>query len=219
MQASEILNWLSIVESAVKIIAIIFAGGWAVFILFVLQKVATSRAQLEKIQSERDKTEKEVQKIQRQIQEIDLNLKVQPIIRCKIRSNIKQIPSQDGWLLFANLEIDNIGNAPAKLDYKKGDPFLVTLVSFDSEGKHQFGHQRTFRVPQAHDPNLSALSTIIRGGGQESIPFVVHLDRTGLYLLSFRALLSSADRSSLGGLSIPEWHPISWTAKQYVWVV
>ena len=218
MQTPEILNWLSIAESAVKIIAILFAGGWAVFLLLALQKVATSRVQLEKLQSERDKTVKEVQKTQRQIQEIDFKLKVQPVIRSKIVTSTQRKPHQGEWLLFATLEIENTGNAPARLDYKEGDPFLVTVVNFDSEGKPVFGPQTKFRVTQARDPNLSALSTIIRGGGQESIPFVLRLEHPGLYLLSFRALLCSEDRKSLEELGIPEWHPVSWIAKHYVWV-
>jgi hypothetical protein len=215
MQVPVTPNWLSIVETTVKILAVFFAGGWAVFLLIALRRITTARVQLEKIQAERDKTAQDVQKTQREIQELDLKLKVQPVIRSNIITSTQRTAPQSGWLLFATVDIVNTGNAPARLVYEEGDPFLVTAVDFDAQGQPVFARSTTLRVPQARDPNSSALATIIRAGGQESLPFVLRLERPGLYFLSFRAQLCSADRESLEGLGIPEWRPVSWTAKHY----
>lgn len=209
--SSEILEWL-------KILAIIFAGGWAVFLLIALRQIATARAQLDILQSNREQAIQDVQKSQLEIQELDYRLKVQPVIRTRILTSLQQNVPQDGWLLFATVEIENTGSAPARLLYENEDPFLVTKVDFDKEGKPKFGKPTTLWVAQARDPSASAPAMIIRAGGQESMPFVLRLQHPGLYLVSFRAEVGSVDRKSLEGLKIPEWRPVSWTAKKYVWV-
>jgi hypothetical protein len=209
--SSEILEWL-------KILAILFTGGWAVFLLIVLRHVATARVRLDKLRSDRDKAEQDVQKSKLEIQELDHKLKTQPVIRAKMKTSVQHKPSEGDWILFATIEIENTGNAPARLAYEKEDPFLVTKADFDKQGKPIFKKPTTLPVPQARDPKAPAVSTIVRAGGQESLPFAVHLKHPGLYLLSFRAKLHSADRASLKGLGIPGWRPVSWTAKHYVWV-
>lgn len=109
MEALIIPNWLLIAETTIKILAVIFAGGWAVFLLIQLRKTAIARAQLDNLHSEREKKMLEGQKTQRQIQELDLRLKVQPVIRAKMITSTHRTSTQDGWILFATVEIANTG--------------------------------------------------------------------------------------------------------------
>jgi hypothetical protein len=246
MQAPIIPYWLSITETIVKILAVVFAGGWAIFLLIALKQVATARIQLDKLQADRNKTlletektryeinktaletEKiqcdinkaalDTQKAQREIQELELKLKAQPVIQASIVTATQRTSPENEWLLFATVNIKNVGNAPARLAYDDDDPFRITEVDFDPEGKPVYKQSMTLPLAQARDPNAPALATIIRAGGEETLPFVLHLKRPGLYLLGFRANTGSDDRETLKGLRIPEWRPVSWTAKRYVWI-
>jgi hypothetical protein len=212
MQAPSGPAWVPIAQLAVQVAALV----WAVIVVLALRQIATARTQLAKLEVEREKTAAEVQKTHREIQELDLKLKTQPVICVEMKPEIRPIVPQ-GWLLTVIVEVANTGNAPARLSFEKDEPLQLFPTEFDEQGKPTFEDGISLGAPPAVNPAGRVPALILRAGGRESVPFVLRIDRAGLYLVTFRALLGSVDRESLG-LAIPEWKPVSWTAKRYVWV-
>jgi hypothetical protein len=152
-----------------------------------------------------------------EIRDLDLKCKQQALVQVDIRPEVHPTSDSDGYLILATVKLTNRGTRNTRIKWRDQPPaFYVHEVTFDEEGKPDFGNRRDFQVPLTLHPDLDAISHIIRAGGAESIPFAVRVTTPGLYLLSFRGSVDEAERnvSANTGAELP----VSWTARKFVLV-
>jgi hypothetical protein len=226
--------WVSIVESLVKSLAILAAGGWAVYLFFRLGQVARARLEIDKVRLERDKVneeidkvrlergklDQEVNKLQREIIKLDTEMKTHAVLSISIKSAQLIVPSDPAKYINTIVEVCNKGTRTARLIYDTDEhPFLITPVSFDQTGNPCFGDQIRHPIPQSRNPSAAVLSNIVRPGATEVIPFLCRVSASGVYFVSYRAEVTAEENlAPLYELGVPKYNPISWTAKTYVMV-
>jgi hypothetical protein len=113
--------------------------------------------------------------------------------------------------------VTNRGTRTARLSYESGQgPLAVTAVSFGDDGRPKFGDSIHLQVSQAASPNALALSTIVRAGASERLPFMCRVKGSGAYYVAFRVQVSPEVSEELESQGIPAGRPLSWTGKAYV---
>jgi hypothetical protein len=198
LNAIVIPNWLAIVESIVKILAVLGVASWTLYLYFALHQWSRARLESEKLRLERDKVEREVQKINREIQRLDLDLKAQTVAEIRVTGSQLMLSGDSGKILSVIVEVANRGTRPVHLDYKQNPkPCAVTQVSFAASGEPVFGESIHLEVPQAAAPNFPALSTTIRPSATEILPFVCHVKSAGVYLVTFRVQITAEEHREL----------------------
>lgn len=217
MDVTSVPAWLSVTETGVKILAIAATGGWAVFLFRALRQSARARLELDKLGIERDRTIQESEKLRRDIAKLDLEMKRQAVVGITVTATQIAIDGDVGKYLLAVVEVTNRGTRAAKLSYEEDpEPFTATAVLFSADGQPTFGERLRMPVLQAANPNARALSTIVRAGASEMLPFVCRVKGPGMYFVTFRVQVSPEEREELDSLGVPTERPVSWTGKAYV---
>jgi hypothetical protein len=224
MDAASVPTWLSITETAVKIVAIGVAGGWTLYLFSALRQAARARLEVDKLHLEREKIPKDIEKISGEIAKLnleiaklDLEMKRQAVIGIAITATQPALAGDPSKYLSVVVEVTNNGTRTAKLSYEKDSPpFAVTAVSFNPAGQPMFGDSLRLPVLQAASPTAPALSTIVRAGASESLPFVCRVNGPGVYFVTFRVQVSPEERGEVNSLGVPTERPVSWTGKAYV---
>lgn len=214
----DIKTWLAITETAVKVLAALFAAVWAVFLLVYLRK-------RDLINQHIDKEKRALITEELKNKESDLNIRKLEIgIRSQIRVGVDIVVESeehyetDPVLVF--VKIDNQGSKAIILNWRGKDDspeppaFTVWAVNFDVNGDASYIKYKDFNVMSTKNPVIRAVSHIVRAGGAETLSFVFKPEKIGLYLLSFRAAADDEVRSEAAQYGVRL--PTAWTAKRYV---
>lgn len=216
MYAALIPDWLSVTETVVKIVAILVGGGWTIYLFSALRQAARARLEYDKLAAERSKADYDIQKLRREIEKLDLEMKTSAVVAMTVSASQLTVPGDPRKVLSARVEVLNRGTRPVRLNYEgEVEPFAVTPVSFASDGTPVFGESLRQTVTQAANPSARALSTTIRPGLSEVLPFVCEVRSAGLFFVSFRVKATTEARKELQELGVPEENPLSWVGKTF----
>lgn len=198
------------VKIGAEVMAIIVAGGWAIFGFIMLKQRTRSSAELKKIELESRKIELQSLQIEHQSRRL-------AIVNVSIDSSVYADKTPPGFGILANVAIENIGTRDTRMVWEgEPAPFSVRRVDFDVGGCPIFGDAIELRVRRTGDPDVDATSLVVRAGATEHKTFAVHVEHSGLYLLSFRASMDHEAHkiSEQAGAH----RPTTWTATHYLLV-
>jgi len=139
------------------------------------------------------------------------------VINIEVTATQVAIPNDVFKYINCYVKITNRGTRTARLGYENDrEPFAVTAVSFEDDGRPKFGESLRLHVPQAASPSASAVSTIVRAGSSEMLPFVCRVKNAGVYYVTFRVQVSPEVSEELVTQGVPSRLPTSWTGKTYI---
>ncbi len=195
---------LTDIKNLCEIGAILAAGLWAVYGFRVLKR--------------REKERAELQVIELEIQKSEQTLRQFAVLNTKIFVKKKLSAKPQGTFLFITVKISNQGKRETQIKWKGNDPaFSVRRVVFNNKGVATFPDEPIeLNVLEAKDPNVKAVSNIIRTGGSHSLSFALFIKDPGVYLLAFRGTLAPDERAVGIAAGANEDNPLSWTATKYV---
>jgi hypothetical protein len=110
MPSQEIVKWLEVAANAAKVLAVLAAGIWSVFLFVSLRQWSRGRIELQKLLVEREKTEQEIRKIAAELKQLEVeSLKIgaelkhlefenfrQAVIHLSMRTKQKKVAGDDG---------------------------------------------------------------------------------------------------------------------------
>lgn len=197
---------LAQIKTIAEITVLLLAGGWAVFGFVVLRQREKAEADLKKIATETKKIEADLQKT------ASLNL--------SISASVARIDECGSFLLMAEVQITNNGRRDTRLKWKGESPaFTVRKVTFDGNGIPMYSDPPvTLAVRQAKNPNLDAVSHVIRAGGSQAITFAVLLPSAGVYFLSFRGVVPPDEQHVSFQTGVQQTSSLAWTTAKYIYI-
>src|SRR5215207_9108861 len=104
MTAAEIKPWAEIIEIALKCVAILAAGFWAVSLHKILRHREAAQAGLRKIEAE--------------IRELDLKVKQQAVVRVDIHPTVHQDREGGGYLILTTVDLANRGTRNTRIKWR-----------------------------------------------------------------------------------------------------
>lgn len=208
-------------ESLIASLAILVAGGWAIYTFRALGQLTRSRAELQKLELEHSKAREEILELELQrrkteveIHKLEQEAKIGAVVEISIRASQQSLPNDSSYYISAIVEIRNKGGRNTRLEYGESrEPFFVYAASFKHDGDLEFKRQAAYSVPVGRSPNEASPSLLVRSGGSEQIPFFFRVSSPGLYLLVFAARSSEAEQAIAQELGFT--FAGSWVAKEY----
>lgn len=201
-------DWKELLEVAKLLIeasAILAGGIWATYTFGSLRQIARSRAEIANTEAARKKTEAE-------IQQLTEHARVGAVIEIDLTASTSTLPNVPGLMLSVLAEVSNRGNRNAQIEYPD-HPFTVYAVGELQTGTPTYTPVAKDAVRSSVDPSKRSLKLLVRAGGKERIPFLVHVPGPGLYLLVLTLPLSQAEQEiakQYGFVSVGRW-----SAKRY----
>lgn len=191
-------------KTVVEILAILLAGAWAIYGYFVFRQREKADAELKHIELETRKTE--------------LELRRTAIVKTEISATVSLCPDTDGYCLIADITLINHGKRDTRLKWAGEFPACsVWRVVFNNDGNPTFPEEPIIStVRQTKNPNNEATSHIIRAGGEQTITFALLIPKPGVYLISFRVIVTPDEKSVSVEAGASPTSGLSWTAKKYV---
>jgi hypothetical protein len=192
------------IESAVTTLAIVIAGGWALFTFWTLGQQARARSELQKLELERRKIELDIlgadqqkRRVDGEIQKLEQEARIGPVIEITISAKQRSLPDDDSYYVDVIVAIANNGIRNTRLAYDKSrNPFLVFAAKVNENGTLDFIKKSAHPVHVGRHPQSTSPSVIVRAGGVERIPFFFRVDSKGLYFLVFWARASEEEQAS-----------------------
>jgi hypothetical protein len=199
-------TWAEFAEIVFKIGALILAGGWTVFAFYTLKEREKSAAELRKITLDAKKLEHDLRRL--------------AVVQTEISASSHSSPDGVGYFIFADVVLKNSGAEETRIEWEGNPPvFSIHQASFADNGSPLFTKPPIkMRVMQARNPKAKAVSLVLRAGGTERLNFAAFVPQSGVYLLSFRAVLNRKDRLVSVETGTDPGNPVSWTARKYVMV-
>ncbi len=186
-----------------EILTMLAIGGWSIFGFVVLKKRQKSLAELRKVDAETKKIEHELRSV----------------AVLKIEIDVKSIKFKEKFILFTDVIVTNEGKRDTRLQWEGEYPALtVRKVTFSDGGIPKFSKPIELTVRQTINPNLDSVSHDSRVGQIQKFPFVTSVLEEGLYLVSFRVVMSDEEKSISVELGSNPVNRFSWTAKKYILV-
>ena len=196
------------VESLITSLALLIAGGWALYTFRALGQIARSREEIAQLDLQRRKTESEIRKLEQAAS-------VGSVIEMSIKASPHRLPSDSAHYISAIVDVQNKGLSTTRLTYDEDRrPFLIFSVDFNDDGSPEFKKLAAYSVPVGRSPNEASPSLIVRAGGHERLPFLFRVKSAGLYLLVFSASPSEEDQAQARELGFK--YPSRWVAKEYL---
>src|SRR5262245_59612832 len=96
MPPNELKAWAEIIEIALRCLAIVGAGVWALLVLILLR-------QREQVQTGLRKTEAEVKSL-------ELQSRQQAVVRVDINTSTHRAPDSNGYIVVATIDLANRGS-------------------------------------------------------------------------------------------------------------
>lgn len=204
MSTEEFAALMDGVESAVTTLAIIIAGGWALFTFWTLGQQARARSELQKLELERRKIELDIlgadqqkRRVDGEIQKLEQEARIGAVIEITIGATQQALSNDDSYYVHAVVEIANNGIRNTRLAYDESrKPFLVFATKVKEDGTLDFIQKSAHPVHVGRHPQSTSPSVIVRAGGVERIPFFFRVDSKGLYFLVFWARASHEEQAS-----------------------
>ena len=222
MSTEEFAALMSFIESIVTSLAIIIAGGWALFTFRVLGQQARAKSELQKIELECRKIELDVlsadqhkRKVDEEIRKLEQEARIGAVIEITIRATQRTLPDDPALYVHVVVELHNRGLRNARLIYDESHrPFLVFATRVNEDGFLEFSDSTSYPVNLGRHPQASSPSILVRAGGTERIPFFFRAESKGLYFLVFWAKPSDEEREAAKELGFV--YPLNYAGKQFL---
>lgn len=204
MSTEEFAALMNGIESAVTALAIIIAGGWALFTFWTLGQQARARSELQKTELELSKLKLDIlsadqqkRRVDGEIHKLEQEARIGAVIEISISATQQALSDDDSYYLHAVVEIANNGIRNARLAYDESrKPFLVFATKVNEDGTLDFIQKSAHPVHVGRHPQSTSPSVIVQAGGVERIPFFFRVGSKGLYFLVFWARASEEEQAS-----------------------
>lgn len=195
---------LSDVKILAEIATLFVVGFWAVYGFIILRKKEKASAELKNTELEMKKAE--------------LALRQIAVVKTYISSTVKKNNKTEGYYLLCEVTLTNEGKRDTRLKWHgETPPFAVRQVIFDDRGIPTYPEDPILiPVRQTVNPELEAVSHILRAGGKQTLPFAVLVQNSGVYLLSFRGVVAPEEASISVEAGTQQQNTVSWTATKYI---
>jgi hypothetical protein len=192
------------VVKLVEIMAVVIAGGWAIYGFIVLRQ--------------REKASAELRRIDLESKNAEIEARAVAVLCVEISATSAPRPDGHGYCIFSEVTLNNVGKRDTRIKWKGEDPaFIVRRTEFSTNGAPQYPDPPIkIRVRQARDPNNEALSHVIRAGGTQRLTFVANVPTPGIYFVSFRGVLDPEEQGISFDAGTRSGNPVSWTSVTYV---
>jgi len=183
-----------------KIIAGIFAAGWAVYLLRLVHRPLAQAGLLKS-----DMEFAEYQQRKSLLGGLTLSLK----------ATAHRIPGRADFVIIVIADITNRTESQVfRIDWKE-DPLEVWMANFDdTQGRPTYNGRIAFFVPSTLKPNSRAEPMRIRPGATESLSFAVRVSAPGIYLVTFRIPLEPKHLEDVKKFDMGK--PGAWTRHAHV---
>lgn len=179
--------------------AVVVGAFWALVRFWSLREVAQAKVQL-------DLDRREL-------------MNRQPILDMTMTVEQAQISREEKPYVVVRVSAKNNGSKIARVTYEGEPPLGVYSVEYGAEEEPLFHQERMAHVRLASNPLKFAKTTIVRPDQTQEIPFLIRLEREGWYYFAFRAVQAPEDRELLRDAGVPDKRTVSWTAKEYAYVI
>src|SRR5216684_3441133 len=170
---------IKIADLIFKIIAGIFAAGWALYLLRLIRLPLAQAGLL--------KSKMELDEHQQKTEEYQQRKSLLGGLTLSLQATAHRIPGRADFVIIAIADITNRTESHVfKIDWKE-DPLHVWITNFDdAQGRPTYKGDTAFFVRRTSDPNSKAMPLRIRPGATESLSFAVGVSKPGIYLVTFR---------------------------------
>jgi len=199
------------VKKIFEIVAIVIAGLWAYFGYRVLKHREKAVAELRKLDLESKKIELESRKLEHDVRRV-------AVIQTEVCATSSRAPDNKGFLILCSVTLSNSGGRDTRIRWKGEQPaLLIRRAFFTTDATPTFQAPAIeVRVTKTSDPNVEAVSHVLRAGATERLAFAVQVVEPGVYLLSFRGVVSEEERTPSVEAGVAPTNPVTWTGKKYL---
>jgi hypothetical protein len=196
---------LKIADLTFKIIAGLFAAGWALYLVKLIH-LPLANAGLNKSEME--------------LEEYQQKKSLLAGLTISLQATAHRIPGRDDFVIIVTADLTNRHeSAVLRIDWKEEekevDPLHVWMTNFDAQGKPTYKDDTAFPVRRTKSPNLKAGPYRIRPGATESLSFAVGVSAPGIYLVTFRIPLEKTHLEELRK-KFDKAMPGAWTRSAHV---
>lgn len=212
MPPEYIVKWLAVAADAAKILAVLAAGIWSVFLFSALRQWSRGRIELQNLIVGREKTEREIRKIDAELKKLEFESFRQAVLHLSMKISQVPVPGDGGRYVLGAVEIENKGNRNTRVSWERQEPLAVRRVTITDSGETVYGPPMPYKVSAGRE-QLSMGGWIVRVGAREQVPFCIRLDNPGLYQIVFRGNLSVEEKevSSQLGVQTDDWWIMTYT--------
>ena len=194
---------IQLAELIFKILAGIFAAGWAIYLLLLIHR-PLAQAGLGKSKMELE--------AHQQKKSLLAGLTV------SLQATAHRLPGRADFAIIAIVNITNRTESHIHRTVWEQEPLHVWMTSFDAQGRPTYNGDTAFFVRTTFNPNAPAEALRIRPGATELLSFAVRVSTPGIYLVTFRMPLDPKYRAGLEKFGIDEDKAAAWTGRAHVLV-
>lgn len=168
-------------KALAEVVVLCLAAGWGIAGFFLLKQ--------------RQKAIAEVRKTDLEAKKLELDSRQTANVDVRINATAHADPSGTGFVVLAEVELRNVGSRDTRIEWKgQPAPFSVRRTTFNFDGSPQFTSPAIeLRARQARDANVEPVSAVLRAGGRQTLTFTALVAEPGIYLLSFRGVVSDKE--------------------------
>jgi|MudIll2142460700_1097286.scaffolds.fasta_scaffold05635_8 hypothetical protein len=208
-------TWIGVIESIVKVGALILAGFWTVYVFRALGQREKANADLKKAQSETQKIDAEKSKLELDMRKAELDMRRVAILQTEIEATVNRAHDGVGYYILVGVNLKNIGTRFARINWE-GQPvaFTIRRAKFGADGAPSFPWDPIpMHVVDSEDPNKSPEAWALLPGATGRLAFAAYVSHQGVYLMCFRG------RANLPETEDPTKGPeekASWSSTKYI---
>lgn len=190
---------LKIADLTFKIIAGIFAAGWALYLLKLIHRPLANAGLL---------------KSKMELEEYQQKKSLLAGLALSLQATAHRIPGRPDFVIIVTADLTNRTESDVLRIEWEEDPLHVWMTNFDAQGRPTYKGGTGFFVRRTSNPKLKAMPLRIRPGATESLSFAVGVSEPGIYLVTLRIPLEPRYLEEVRNFDMHM--PGSWTRNAHV---
>lgn len=200
-----VVKWFAVAADAAKVLAVLAAGVWSIFLFISLRQWSRGRIDLQK-------SEKEISKIAAELKQLEFRNFRQAVLHLSMKMSQVSVPGDNGRYLLGTVEIENKGNRNTRISWEDHEPLAVRLMTITETGETIYELPMSYKISAGREQQ-TLRGWIVRVGAREQVPFCIRVDAPGLYQIVFRGKLTVEEQevSLPFGVKTDDWWIMTYT--------